>query len=244
MTPAALAGSGERVRNPRGQGGRLRADILAAADALLRTTGTPESVTLRAVARAVGVATTSIYGHFADRDAILTALADRAFTEMADATTAAQVGSDDPVARLLAGCRAYLDYARREPYLYALVFPADQAAAVRPAAGAGPAGRSTGNPPEKDGSPEKDSSPEKDLGNSGGDPGARLFRTLTDAITACVQAGVSASRDPFADAAAVWAGLHGYATLTTAITDFPWPPADDTITHLVTSLARTQPPTH
>ena len=52
--PASIrdpARPGARERNPRGQGGRLRDDILTAATDLLDESGTEESVTLRAVAR-------------------------------------------------------------------------------------------------------------------------------------------------------------------------------------------------
>ena len=48
-----------RQRNPRGQGERLRDDIIEAASALLADPAAPP-LTLRAVAREVGVAATSV----------------------------------------------------------------------------------------------------------------------------------------------------------------------------------------
>jgi AcrR family transcriptional regulator len=49
-----------RARNRRGEGSKLRADILAAATRLLEQTGSEEAVTLRAVARQVGISAPSI----------------------------------------------------------------------------------------------------------------------------------------------------------------------------------------
>ena len=61
--PGAVA---TRARNRRGEGARLRDDIVAAAVALLDETGDQAAVSLRAVARRVGIAAPSIYRHFAD----------------------------------------------------------------------------------------------------------------------------------------------------------------------------------
>ena len=70
-----------RERNRRGEGGRLRDDILAGATALLERTGSEEAVTLRAVAREVGISAPSIYSHFPDREAIVDAIVDGAFVD-------------------------------------------------------------------------------------------------------------------------------------------------------------------
>jgi AcrR family transcriptional regulator len=214
--PAGQAASPiARVRNRRGQGGKLGGEIVATATAILTTTGTPEAVTLRAVAREIGIATTSIYSHFPDREAILRAVADQAFTSLTTASLDAGAGLDDPVARLLAGCRAYVNYAVDHPHLYALMFTAG-----------GPGGAPPGSGTRGD----------VEL-HAGEDPSAAGFNGLARAIAACSAAGVSASTDPFTDAVAVWMGLHGYATLRGSMT-FPWPDQDLTLKHLVYSLAR------
>ena len=54
-------------------GSRLTGEIVSSALALIERTGSDEAVTLRAVAREVGIAAPSIYAHFADRDAIVMA---------------------------------------------------------------------------------------------------------------------------------------------------------------------------
>ena len=74
-----------RQRNARGQGARLTEDIVTGALALIERAGSDEAVTLRAVAREVGIAAPSIYAHFADRDAIVMAVTVRVFDELAEA---------------------------------------------------------------------------------------------------------------------------------------------------------------
>ena len=82
--PPAPRRTGARTRNRRGEGARLREDILAAATALLDELGTEEAVTLRAVARRAGITAPSIYSHFPDRQAILLAVVRDAFTELTE----------------------------------------------------------------------------------------------------------------------------------------------------------------
>lgn len=79
-------------------------------------------MTLRAVAREVGIAAPSIYRHFDDPSSVLAALADRCFVELGATIVAARDAETDSVDRLLAGCRAYLDYAVDRPERYALLF--------------------------------------------------------------------------------------------------------------------------
>ena len=108
-----------RRRNARGQGARLRDEIL---DASLRLIDSAAEVTLRAVAREAGIAATSIYGHFADVEQILAAVTARCFDELTAAIHAAQATVRDPVQQLEAACNAYLDYAERRPARYSLLF--------------------------------------------------------------------------------------------------------------------------
>jgi AcrR family transcriptional regulator len=111
-----------RERNRRGEGGRLRADILAGATELLEHAGSEEAVTLRAVARQVGISAPSIYTHFADREAIVEAIVDSAFADFNAAINAAVEAGSGPLARLRAGCAAYLSFAAERPNRYKLLF--------------------------------------------------------------------------------------------------------------------------
>jgi AcrR family transcriptional regulator len=111
-----------RTRNRRGEGTKLRAEILAAATRLLESSGSEEAVTLRAVARAVGIAPPSIYAHFPDREAIVDAVVDEVFREFGALLEAAVRADTDPVTRLRRGCAAYLEFAERHPNRYRLLF--------------------------------------------------------------------------------------------------------------------------
>jgi AcrR family transcriptional regulator len=198
--------AGTRTRNPRGSGTRLRAEILAAATTLLEESGTTEAVTLRAIARRVGISAPSIYAHFPDRDAVLDQVLQGAFTQLYAAIHADIDGIADPVERLRRGCQAYLRFAHERPQPYRIMF---QRVDPRPA----------------EVRPESDSTD----GLIGGD----AFQILVDAIAACARAGRSTSTDPYTDAVAVWIAMHGYALLRAGLPEFPWPPDDETFDRIV-----------
>ena len=100
----------------------LAAELVRAAAALLERTGAVEAVTLRAVAREAGVTAPAVYGHFADLDALLDAVLEEGFARLRAAIAEAVVGVGDPVGRLLAGCRAYVDTGLAEPARYRAMF--------------------------------------------------------------------------------------------------------------------------
>lgn len=206
---SAAAPAAPRARNPRGEGGRLRDDIVAAAAALLDEAGDEHAVTLRSVARRVGVAAPSIYRHFPDQPSIVLAVVQGTFAELEAALRAALVGAGtDPRQRLHALSRAYLDYASEHPGRYRTMFGGvwmpdlSQSALTK-----------------------------NDL-VSLGEP---IMRMLTDALDACVAAGIATSDDPAADAVALWLGLHGLAHQRAVTVSYPWP--EDIVTRLVAALA-------
>lgn len=216
MTSTTESGHRHR-RNARGQGNRLADDIVRGALALIERTGSDDAVTLRAVAREVGIAAPSIYAHFADREAIIMAAVVRIFDELADAIDkGATAAGSDPVDVLLAGCQAYLEFGLAHPARYRLLFsprglaPEDYCKPV-------PIG--------------PDSSPVLEFG-------AEAFSLLVQAIQDCVAAGASASTDVVSDATAVWVALHGTVTLRTALPNFPWPELAAFSRQLVLPLAQ------
>lgn len=119
-----------RARSRRGQGATLREDIIEGASALLAETGNPTLLSLRAVAKRVGIATTSVYLHFPDIDHLVLAVADRFFSQLASAQDDAEAGISDPLERLLARCRAYCRFALEHPGHYRLMFRAELAPGV------------------------------------------------------------------------------------------------------------------
>jgi AcrR family transcriptional regulator len=110
----------KRPRAKRGEGDRLRDEILAAGSALLLETG---SVSIRTVAEAVGVTPPAIYLHFADKDALLLAVCESEF-ERFDAYVEAAVAAagDDPVERLMRRGQAYVRFGVEHPEHYRILF--------------------------------------------------------------------------------------------------------------------------
>ncbi|MDX2971372.1 TetR/AcrR family transcriptional regulator [Kribbella solani] len=92
-----------RSRNRRGQGELLRREIIDAALRMLNELGDDEALSLRAVAREVGIAATSVYIHFADRDALVFAALEQCTAGLLRDLEAAEAqGGADPVRRLRA----------------------------------------------------------------------------------------------------------------------------------------------
>jgi len=110
-----------RQRNPRGQGDKLRDDIIEAASRLLADPASPP-LTLRAVAREVGVAATSVYLHFDDVASLILAVAERRFGELAKLQDLALEGIAGPVERMRAGCLAYCEFGLAHPGHYQVMF--------------------------------------------------------------------------------------------------------------------------
>src|ERR1700749_329326 len=71
----------ERARNARGEGERLRDEIIEAAIKVLSVIGSEDPFSLRAVAREARIAAPSVYIHFADRNVLLLAALERLFRE-------------------------------------------------------------------------------------------------------------------------------------------------------------------
>lgn len=112
-----------RVRNRRGEGARLRDEIVVAAVGLLEETGDESAVTLRSVARRVGIAAPSIYRHFPDQPAIMLAVVRDAFADLDEQLrTAMDAAGDEPRARLTALCHSYLEFALARPGRYRIMF--------------------------------------------------------------------------------------------------------------------------
>jgi AcrR family transcriptional regulator len=110
-----------RQRNPRGQGERLRDDIIEAASRLLAAPAAPP-LTLRGVAREAGVAATSVYLHFDDIESLVLAVADRRFGELIRLQDEARDQNVDPCQRVRAGCLAYCEFGLGHPGHYQVMF--------------------------------------------------------------------------------------------------------------------------
>lgn len=146
MTHAAAPSRARPARKPnrRGQGGRLREDLIAAAIEMIETPG-GEQVSLRSIARRVGIAATSVYLHFPDIDHLLAAVMQRGFDQLTEATTHAARSSTGPPDELRRRCRAYCHFALEHPALYQVMFQDNLPAALPGDPAATPGRRSFGN---------------------------------------------------------------------------------------------------
>ena len=110
-----------RIRKPRGQGASRRGEILDAAKHLFAEEGVAH-VTMRRIGAAVGVSPTALYMHFADKDALLAAIAQDTFAELLERLEQSQTTGQTPLAGLRAGLRAYIAFGLARPDEYRLTF--------------------------------------------------------------------------------------------------------------------------
>lgn len=206
---AATTRKPPRARNRRGEGGRLREDIVAAAVELLDESGDERAITLRSVARRVGIAAPSIYPHFPDQPAIMLAVVQGEFAGLEkDLRAAVDAAGDDPRDRLYAACTAYLDFARLHPERYRTMF----GGLWLPTLG--------------------------DSSLTHGDLaalGSETMQLLVGLFGDCVAAGQATSTDVPSDTVALWLGLHGLAHQRAVSQAFPWP--EDIADRIITTLA-------
>ena len=111
-----------RQRARRGEGERLREEILDATSHLLLATGDHEAVNIRSVADAVGVTPPSIYLHFADKAALIKAVCGRHFGDLDRCIAEAVAGTDDPAEELRLRGRAYVRFGLEHPEQYRILF--------------------------------------------------------------------------------------------------------------------------
>jgi AcrR family transcriptional regulator len=202
-----------RRRNPRGSGERLRADIVSAARDMLIEDGYESAVTLRAVARRVGIAPQSIYHHFASPEEIVQAVTVETFAELGRHIAAAKEGAVRPRDRLLTGCRAYIAFGLGNPHLYGLLFRRNRLLRGQ------------------EGAPEDGQEDTRD-------PEAGPFAALMRDIRACMADGSSDATSVLQTAVQLWAAMHGLVLLRGGGYQFPWPDLEQTETELISSVAR------
>ncbi|WP_343235079.1 TetR/AcrR family transcriptional regulator [Streptomyces sp. SID10853] len=181
-----LAGAA-RPRSARGEGDQLRKEILAAVNRLLGHWGGIERLTMRAVAREVGVAAPSIYLHFADKAELVWAAledkyADLAARMQAADTASAELGSRE---RLRAQVHAYCRFALDNPGHYRLLFEVPQPAVAQ--------------------------------GRINRHPSRHVSAGLRTAFDRCLREGFTPSLPVEQAALTLWSGLHGNIALNHAL---------------------------
>jgi AcrR family transcriptional regulator len=104
--------------------GDLRAALVKAAAAEIERTGY-ENLSLRELAESLGVSRAAPYRHFADRRALLAAVAAEGFDRMTAIHRNASASAKTPLTRLAAAGRGYLAFAAERPQLFRLMFVSD-----------------------------------------------------------------------------------------------------------------------
>lgn len=84
----------------------------------------PQRLSLRSVARALGMVSSALYRYFPSKDDLLTALIIDAYDSLGAAAERASAAAnpDDPPARWRATCRAVRRWAKDHPHEYALIY--------------------------------------------------------------------------------------------------------------------------
>ncbi|MFX0579334.1 TetR/AcrR family transcriptional regulator [Nocardia nepalensis] len=120
-----------RKRSARGTGEGLRAEIINATRELLASSGRVDAVSIREIAKIVGVTPPTIYRHFADKDQLIEAVVAQVFEDLDAVMIAATDPNESPMERLRQQGQAYVRFAREHPEQYRLATaPGETAGAV------------------------------------------------------------------------------------------------------------------
>ncbi|MBU2712637.1 TetR/AcrR family transcriptional regulator [Zooshikella harenae] len=110
------------MQKPTYHHGNLKAALLSVALDHVRQYGA-DKISLRALARDLGVSQTAPYRHFADKDALLAELAAEGFNLLAQALQpATQTAQHDPVSAMEQAGASYVKFALTHPEHYRLMF--------------------------------------------------------------------------------------------------------------------------
>lgn len=196
--------------------GDLRRALIDAGLELARSEG-PDAVILRAAARRAGVSHNASYRHFADRDALLRAVAERGMSQLAlrmEDQVAAVVDQGEPgltaLLRFRACGLAYVDFALSEPGWFRAAFAVPRGL-DHLTAGQG-------------------------VGTSGMNPYEMLGMHLDELVDAGVLPPI---RRPGLETV-VWASVHGLSTLLVdgPLREIPQDQRDRAVAHVIEFIAR------
>ena len=108
-------------RKPKGQGHARRAEILAAAERIFVEHGY-EGATIRKIADEVGLSSTALYMHFAEKGEILHEIFRQAFAALLELNMAVMAEPGGPEQRLRRMMQAYVDFGFANPNAYRLIY--------------------------------------------------------------------------------------------------------------------------
>ena len=155
-----------------------REAIVEAARGLIVADGL-EALSLRRLAGTLGVTAPALYAHVRDKEDLLRAVAEAEFDQLVARFDA--VDEDDPLARIRAHGRAYVEHARERPQLFRVMFlfPPDLSVADAPV--------------------------ERLPGAT------KAFMAAAGAVEEAVASGALVADDPLLVALTLWSAVHGVA---------------------------------
>ncbi len=168
----------------------LQREAIIEAGRQLVVTGGLEALSLRRLASQLGVTAPALYAHVRDKQDLLRAIAEIEFDRLVARFDA--VSATDPVERIRAHGRAYVEHAREQPELFRVMFLF---------------------PPE---------AIPADVPDDAKLPGAtKAFAAAAGTVEAALESGALVADDPLLLALTLWSGAHGVATVLQLGFDLP-----------------------
>jgi len=189
---------------------KLRSRILEAAKEIISEEG-HDALTIRKIGLRIEYSPMALYNHFADKRAILLALAHEVFLKLEKALPK-PVPGQSPLVTLRVALLAYIDFGLKHSTEYEIVFMTRLS--EKPA--------SSGSAAISD-----------PIGNEMG--GRIAFERLVGYVQECIGAG-AIEGDPFALARILWVGIHGCVSLQIALPQFVFGPKREFAENLVDTL--------
>ena len=186
---------------------QLRAKILESAQQIIHEEGY-QALTIRKIATRIEYSPMALYNHFADKTAILVALARNVFARLEEALPKP---GKDPLVTLRKVLLAYIEFGLEHPDEYQLVFM-------------------TCIPGQTPATPQTKAEEVPD--HTGG---RQAFERLLRSVEACIGTG-KVTGHPFQIATALWAGIHGAVSIQITQTEFPFGPRKafaETLVHIL-----------
>ena len=194
----------KRIRARRGEGERLREEILDAAERLLVETADADAVSIRAISQTVGVTAPSIYRHFEDKDALVLAVCERAYDRFGDFLDEKAADGDGPLGAIMARAMAYVHFALANPGQYRVLFMT----------------------PGSHKHPDMVDEHSFDMAVSNMKGLVNLVESVEDAIAAGM---IRPAASALELSVMLWSQVHGIVSLRIAHPEMPWPPAEDQV---------------
>ena len=114
----------KKIAEPKYHHGDLRHAIIEAALQLVEESGLP-NLSLREIARKIGVTTAAPYHHFKDRKALLIEITIHGYGQLLQTLEAARASAKSDERELEAETRSYLQFAQQHAALYAVMFSSE-----------------------------------------------------------------------------------------------------------------------